>query len=257
MFNLKDTNQPLPKEEQDNPPKVWTERIYKFLRSKKFIAPKSSKTILRWDKMFRTLLNTHDITTIERVVNGYIKNNKSMPKITSPESFHINWDRMIDTINEIEGSVEISDFSKKTALSISSNLKLFPIEIQTQLSQIVHLSVENWKKFSLKISIYIRRNQRSFILDKSTKEICKIERNIAFLQHVKTHYCNDLINEYFTMLNLKYSNMKHFLGKPHNLAFSADSMIFRQSIWQDWSNRWSGSPTSFNDLLSEVLEIEN
>jgi len=199
--------------------------------------------MLVWVRTLARLREEKTEDTLVRVIDWYSKHigEEFVPRALSPRVFY---DRFDSLHKAMLTSDDPSELILPENLKLAHNLDrdyVFPIEVRSALPLLVQRSRDNWIAFLKELDEFK----------------CDSERDSRFITNVFFAHAPYFIHRWFGMIAVKYGSMEHFTGPVMSLAFRANSKLFKDSFWRDWSMAWSGSPWTFDNLLDRFLLQEN
>jgi hypothetical protein len=190
-----------------------------------------------WARVFRTLLGRHDADKIGKILDWYVASHTSdsVPHSWHPTTFAANFDKLC-LLQDMEDNASevVSPANMGLAEQFANDLR-FPVEIRAQLPLLVQRTRNNWNAF----------------LHRAAELPHPSQREAAFLAS-PIHHDPIFVRTWMELLCQKFGGLEHYTRPVLLLAFKADSKLFAESLWRDWSNEWSGNPCTFDSLLSRL-----
>lgn len=226
------------KETTDKQATDWATQFRRAMAAKSLL---KVTTMVNSVSHFRNLRKSHSPEVITRVLNWYCENagKEYVPVAKTPMEFN---KKFLDIQKAMNRTTEADDITPGNRSLADQYVKQYnwPVEVAGSMAAIVQRTSDNWDLFRVKMKSYNGQSHRR-----------------QFLNRVLETHGTQFMDEWIRLLCHSVGWMSQYSGSVMELAFRPSSDRFKASMWRQWSVEWCSSPTVFDSLLQELLEVKD
>jgi hypothetical protein len=226
----------------DTQTKAWVDKLMAVLTEKSMFQGKQNDQW--WLRKFADLRDQEGPLVVDEVLDWYCEHmgEPYVPTVYTPLNFCDKFKMILAAMKRDIDQTEVSDVAKKMSQTLGSHYS-FPPEIAAVLPQLITISQRNWDAFCEKVINH--EYHGGFPLE---------ERQARFLNRVMRQHAPGFVMNWMSAIGEKYRSMEHYTGNVMMLAFTPNSVLFKESFWRMWAQEWCADANAFDYLLDRLVK---